>query len=106
MLRINATFQKIGTVSNDTLIQRHALHCRLYPTVSVSRADAQLFQRSELRAEVLGLEFDGIGGKVFLNHEGNLEDDRMIKLSQVKTCELLYLIQSVNQCVSVYEKLS
>lgn len=95
----NCPAARLYNVTLCTVIVPRPFHCVTHKR-NVSKG------RSSQRRHAAGLEFDGIGGKVFLNHESDFEDDCMIKLSQVKTCELLYLIQSVNQCVSVYEKLS
>ena len=51
-------------------------------------------------------EFHGIGCEVFLYHKRDLEDYRMVKLSQVESCQLLYLVKSVYKRISVYEELS
>ena len=44
--------------------------------------------------------------KIFLDHEGDLEDDRVVKLAQVKAGELLDLLKPVHQRVSVDEQLA
>jgi len=54
----------------------------------------------------LSSELDGLGNKVSLNHESNLECDSVVKFTKVKTCELTDLFKSVNESVSVYEQLS
>ena len=51
-------------------------------------------------------EFCGLGIEVFSNHKRNLEGDRMLKLTQIKTCQLADLVKTVNESVSVNEKLS
>ena len=50
VLRINATFQKVGIVCGTAAALLCALHCRLFPTVSVSNAYTLLFKRSEQSA--------------------------------------------------------
>ena len=44
--------------------------------------------------------------KILLDHEGDLEDDRVVKLAQVKAGELLDLLKPVHQRVSVDEQLA
>ena len=51
-------------------------------------------------------ELHRVSGQVLLYHEGDLEDDSVIELAEVKTCELLDLFKSVNEGISVYEELS
>lgn len=53
-----------------------------------------------------GSEFYRICRKVFLYHKRDLENDSVVKFPQVETGELLYLFQSVNKGISVYEQLS
>ena len=52
------------------------------------------------------LQFSGLGIEVFLDHECHLESNGVLKLAQVKACELTDLFKSVNQSVSVNEQLS
>ena len=52
------------------------------------------------------LEFDGICGKVFLDHKSDLEGDSILKDTKVKTGTLLQLVQTVNQGISVDIQLS
>jgi hypothetical protein len=54
----------------------------------------------------LSLELDGLGNKVSLNHESNLECDSVVKFTKVKTCELFDFFKTVNKCVTVNKKLS
>lgn len=51
-------------------------------------------------------EFDRLGGKVFLDHHGDLEGDGVIKLTEVKSRQLTDLFKSVNKRISVDEELS
>lgn len=51
-------------------------------------------------------ELDRICGEVFSYHERDFEDYRVVKFSQVKPRQLLDLVKSVNERVSVYEQLS
>jgi hypothetical protein len=55
---------------------------------------------------IYSLKFSRLAGKIFLNHKSYLEGYRMVKLTKVKTCELSYFFKSVNESVSVNEKLS
>ena len=52
------------------------------------------------------LEFSGLVGKIFLNHERNLEGYRVVKLTKVKAGELSDLLKTVYKSVSMYEELS
>ena len=45
------------------------------------------------------------GGQVLANHQRNLKDDGVIKLTQVQTGQLLDLLQAVNQSVAVNKQL-
>ena len=51
-------------------------------------------------------EFYRICGEVFSYHERDFENYRVVEFSQVKTRQLLDLVKSVNERVSVYEQLS
>ena len=44
--------------------------------------------------------------KILLDHERDLEDDRVVKLTQVKAGELLDLLKTVHQRISVDEELA
>ena len=44
--------------------------------------------------------------KILLDHKGDLEDDRVIKLAQVKAGKLLDLLKTVYQRISVDEQLA
>lgn len=44
--------------------------------------------------------------EVFLNHKSYLEHDCVLKLTEVKTCELFNFFKSVHKSVSVYKELS
>ena len=55
---------------------------------------------------IFGSELDGLAGKIFLYHKRNLEGYRVIKFTQIKTGQLADLFKSVNESVSVYEKLT
>ena len=52
------------------------------------------------------LELCGISCEILLYHQCDLEDDCMIEFTQIETCQLLDLVEAVNQCVSVNEQLS
>ena len=54
----------------------------------------------------VALILDGVGCEILLDHEGYLEYDSMVKLAQVKTCELLDLFKAVNKGVSVNKQLA
>ena len=51
-------------------------------------------------------ELYGVGGKIFLYHERNLENNRVVEFTKVKTGKLLNFFKSVHEGISVYEKLS
>jgi len=51
-------------------------------------------------------ELNGLGAEVLLNHQGNLEGDRMLELAKIKSCQLADLFQTVNQRISVYKELA
>ena len=46
------------------------------------------------------------GGGVFLDHQGDLEDDGIVKFAQVKASQLLDLLKTVDQRVAVDEQLA
>ena len=47
-----------------------------------------------------------LGGEIAAYHQRNLEGDGVVKFTEVKTCELFDLIQTVNESISVNEHLS
>ncbi len=47
-----------------------------------------------------------ICGQIFLNHQSHLEDDSVVELSQIQTGQLLNLLQTVDQGVTVNKQLS
>ena len=51
-------------------------------------------------------ELDRLGAQIFLNHQGNLEGDRVLKFTQIESRQLANFFQAVNQRVSVYKQLS
>ena len=51
-------------------------------------------------------ELSGLAGEVFFNHKSNLKGYGVVELAQVKSGELAYFLKSVNEGVSVNEKLS
>lgn len=53
-----------------------------------------------------GSELDRIGGQVLFNHEGDFEDNSVIKFTEVKTCQFFNFFKSVYKSISVNEKLS
>ena len=53
-----------------------------------------------LRGSVL----HGAGGEVFLDHEGDLEDDGVIEFTQIQTGQLLDFLQAVHERITVYEQ--
>ena len=52
------------------------------------------------------LIFYRIGYKVLLDHQGNLKDDCIIKLAEVKTCQTLNLFKTIDQGIAVYKQLA
>ena len=54
----------------------------------------------------MSLILHGICCEVLLNHESYLEYDSVVKFTQVKSCELFNLFNSVYKSISMYEKLS
>ena len=50
-------------------------------------------------------ELDRISRQVLLDHKRDLEDNSVVEFAEVETCELLDLVKSVNEGVSVYEEL-
>ena len=79
VLHIKATFQKVGTVSGTLSI---VLSANVYsrPFHRVTHKCNISIGRNCLRRPA-ALEFDGICGKVFLDHKSDLEDDSVIELS-------------------------
>lgn len=75
----NTTFQKVGTVSGTLSI---VLSANVYsrPFHRVTHKCNISIGRNCLRRPA-ALEFDGICGKVFLDHKSDLEDDSVIELS-------------------------
>ena len=55
---------------------------------------------------ILESELHGLAGKIFLYHKRNLEGDRVIEFTQIESGQLADLFKSVNERVSVYEKLA
>ena len=51
------------------------------------------------------LEFHRVGGEVFLNHQGHLKHNGVLKLPQVQAGDLLDLLQAVDQGVAVDKQL-
>ena len=51
-------------------------------------------------------ELCGVRSEVFLYHQRDLEDYRVVEFAQVEPGQLLDLVQAVNQRVAVYEQLS
>ena len=51
-------------------------------------------------------ELNGISCKILFNHKSDLEDDSVVELAQVETGELLDLVKTIYQSVTVYEQLS
>ena len=52
------------------------------------------------------LRFDAAGGKVLFDHERDLEGDGVVELAQVEARELLDLLETVDERISVDEQLS
>lgn len=52
------------------------------------------------------LVFDGVGIKILLNHQGYFEYYCIVELTKVESCELVDLFKTVNQRISVNEKLT
>ena len=79
-LHINATFQKVGIVCGTLSV---VLFANVYsrPFHRVTNKCNISKGRNCLRRPAAGLEFDGICGKVFLDHKSDLEDDSVIELS-------------------------
>ena len=50
--------------------------------------------------------FGGTCVEIFFDHEGYLEHDSVLKLTEVKTGELLDFFKTVHQRVAVYEQLA
>ena len=79
VLHINVTFQKVGTVCGTLSIVLSAnVYSRPFHRVTHKRNVSK--GRNSLRRPA-ALEFDGICGKVFLDHKSDLEDDSVIELS-------------------------
>ena len=78
-LRINATFQKVGIVSGTlSIVLSAAVYSRPFHRVTNNAT----FQKvGTVCGTAAALEFDGICGKVFLDHKSDLEDDSVIELS-------------------------
>ena len=51
-------------------------------------------------------ELNRAGRKIFLYHQSDLEDDRVIKFAEIQTGQLLDLLKTVDQRVAVNEQLS
>ena len=81
VLRIQITFQKVGTVSGAAAALLCATHRRLFPTVSPCTHKCNFSKGRNCQRRPAALEFDGICGKVFLDHKCDLEDDSVIELS-------------------------
>lgn len=79
VLRIQITFQKVGTVCGTLNIVLSAnVYSRPFQRVT-HKCNFSKGRSSQRRPAAL--EFDGICGKVFLDHKSNLEDDSVIELS-------------------------
>ena len=52
------------------------------------------------------LEFGRLGIKILSYHKRNLEGDRMVELTEIKSRKVTYLFKSVYKGVSMYEELS
>ena len=79
VLRINATFQKVGTVCGTLSIVLSAnVYSRPFHRVTHKR---NISKGRNSQRRPAALEFDGICGKVFLDHKSDLEDDSVIELS-------------------------
>ena len=52
------------------------------------------------------LRFDAAGGKVLFDHERDLEGDGVVELAQIEARELLDLLETVDERISVDEQLS
>ena len=52
------------------------------------------------------LKFGRLIGKIFFNHQGNLEGYGVVELTQIKTRQLSDLFKSVDESVSVNEELT
>ena len=52
------------------------------------------------------LRFDAAGGKVLFDHQRHLEGDGVVELAQVEARELLDLLETVDERISVDEQLS
>ena len=72
----------------------------------MSYCAAAMRRRVCISGFIRGLELNGVCGQILLYHERDLEDDSVVEFTQIETCEFLDLVQSVNECVSVYEQLS
>lgn len=51
-------------------------------------------------------ELGRICGQILLDHQCDLEDDSVVEFTQIESRQLLYLFKTVNERVSVNEKLS
>ena len=79
VLHINATFQKVGIVCGTLSIVLSAnVYSRPFQRVT-HKCNFSKGRNSQRRPAAL--EFDGICGKVFLDHKSDLEDDSVIELS-------------------------
>ena len=79
VLYINATFLKVGIVCGTLNIVLSAnVYSRPFQRVT-HKCNFSKGRSSQRRPAAL--EFDGICGKVFLDHKSNLEDDSVIELS-------------------------
>mgnify|MGYP003314614833 CR=1 FL=1 len=47
-----------------------------------------------------------LGGEIAAYHQSNLEGERVIEFTEIKTRQLLDLVKTVNESVSVNEELS
>lgn len=110
-LRIQITFQKVGTVcdtlsivlsaavytrpfhrvTNNATFQKVGIVCGTLSIVLFANVYSRPFHRVTHKCNIskgrnslrrpAALEFDGICGKVFLDHKSDLEDDSVIELS-------------------------
>ena len=52
------------------------------------------------------LIFSGARSQILFDHQGHFEHDSILKLSEVKACELLYLLKAVNQSITMNKEFS
>ena len=71
----------------------------LFPTFRFSLLSARISRDAISK-------LDGLGIEVLLNHKRYLKGDSVLKFTQVKSCHLADLVQTVNERITVYEELT